>query len=379
VTGDLGWLAAALRTAGGTAAPPPAPRAADWSRLRELAESRGVGAALAVAARRAAWPAIPADAEAALGRALTAARGRHAFFARELAVVLATLDAAAVPVLVLKGAALAELLYPAPELRPYADLDLLIRRGDLERADGALRAAGWARHADEHSWDFDAAFDAATVYDRPGGARVDLHWALLTEPRCGWNAVAAEGVWERAVDVRLAGRAARTPGREDTLLHAASHLAVHHAFSGLPWLWDLALMLERWGAGLDWAALRARAARWRVRTALAWALRRVEAVFGVAAPAPCTPPRGVRSWILGALLRRAGPARLVQLDPVVPLLISDRGRDVLRALGRVAVPERAWLQARYGPDAGSLRAQYLAHVRRLAAVAAATLARRRSP
>jgi hypothetical protein len=332
-----------------------------------------VAAALAAAARRAAWD-VPGPVAGALTGALATGRARHAVFARDLGTVLDALGAAGAPALVIKGAALAETLYPDPALRPFADLDLLIRRRDLEAADRALRGAGFARLADDHSWQYDADWDAATVYERAGGARVDLHWALLTEPRYGWDPVAAEAVWERATPAVIAGRGARTLGREDTLLHLAAHLAVHHALVGLVWLWDLALVVERWGAGLDWPAVHARAARWRVSTALAFALDAVHDVFGVAPVAPPARPRGVRAAAFRLLLARAGAARLTRLDPVVPLLVTDRARDVARALGRVVLPGRAWLAARYG--AGSLPAQYRAHLARMAQVAGHAVGRR---
>lgn len=51
----------------------------------------------------------------------------------ELRRVLQTLAAAAVDVLVLKGPAVAHLLYPRPELRPYGDLDLFCRAADYDR------------------------------------------------------------------------------------------------------------------------------------------------------------------------------------------------------------------------------------------------------
>jgi hypothetical protein len=252
-------------------------------------------------------------------------------------------------------------------------VDVLIRRRDLEAADTALRAVGFARLADEHSWQYDADWDAATVYERPGGARVDVHWALVTEPRFGWDPAAADAVWTRAAAARLAGREARTTGREDTLLHLAAHLAAHHALVGLVWLWDLALIVERWGPALDWPAVWARAAQWRVGTALAFALDAVDTTFGVAPPGRPPRPRGVRAAALGLLLARVGPARLARLDPVVPLLVTDRAADVARALGRMVAPRRAWLRARYGAAAGSLPAQYWAHLRRLSRVAGDTL------
>ena len=56
-----------------------------------------------------------------------------------LRVTLQRLAAAGVPVIVLKGAALAALVYPAPTLRPMRDLDLLVQRRDRARVEAVLR------------------------------------------------------------------------------------------------------------------------------------------------------------------------------------------------------------------------------------------------
>ena len=57
--------------------------------------------------------------------------------------LLAAFAAADIPVLLLKGAALMHLLYPRPELRPMADVDVLVSRSRLERAAGAARGCGF--------------------------------------------------------------------------------------------------------------------------------------------------------------------------------------------------------------------------------------------
>ncbi|MQA90436.1 MAG: hypothetical protein GEU90_09395 [Gemmatimonas sp.] len=55
-----------------------------------------------------------------------------------------TLDAAGVAVTALKGAHTARTCFPAPGLRPMADLDLLVPASEVSRAELALRAAGYS-------------------------------------------------------------------------------------------------------------------------------------------------------------------------------------------------------------------------------------------
>jgi putative nucleotidyltransferase-like protein len=340
------------------------PPVADWDALLAIAEDDGVAPGLAYVVG--ATPAgVPLAVRDRLTRVFAAATGCHVLFSRELARVLAAFAAEGVTVIALKGAVLAETLYPHPALRPFHDLDLLVRPEDLTRADARLRALGYARTADEHGWRFDVAWDRATLYEAPGGVRVDLHWGLLNDPRFRWRDADAAGVWDRAVDVRLAGVATRALAAEDLLLHLAVHLAVHHAGEGLLWQWDLARLVER---GVDWDVVTARAARWRVGRALAFALAGVARRFDVAVPAAALPRPGRRS-LRGLLARRvagraAGDPR-ARADYLLPLLLADRGRDAARALGRALCPAPAWVRARYADRARSLPGAYAAHAGRL--------------
>jgi hypothetical protein len=280
------------------------------------------------------------------------------------------------PVIVLKGPVLAETVYPEPALRPFSDLDLLVRPADRLAMDALLRDLGLRRVADEHTWEFDIAWDGATLYEAPGGVRVDLHWSLLTEPRFAWSPGAQAEVWGRAVPVTVAGETGLQLGREDLVLHLAAHLAVHHSLAGTLRYWDVALVLERAGADLDWKALLARARRWRVQRALFFVLHGARARFDAPVPPEVLAalrPRGPRAAALAALLRVVAPARLPRVEYLVTLLLADRGRDLAGALREALLPPADWLRARYGLDAGSRRALYLTHVRRLGGVVSGVL------
>lgn len=68
---------------------------------------------------------------------------RQLYLAHQLGQALAALNAAGVPVLLLKGAALAHTLYAHPAGRPFRDLDLLIRPGQTTAAFATLRQLGY--------------------------------------------------------------------------------------------------------------------------------------------------------------------------------------------------------------------------------------------
>jgi hypothetical protein len=72
-------------------------------------------------------------------------RHRHAnqVRTRVLHDVLAAYQAAGIPALVLKGAALFHLVYPEPGLRPMSDLDILVPESEAWRAQRTLAELGF--------------------------------------------------------------------------------------------------------------------------------------------------------------------------------------------------------------------------------------------
>jgi len=311
---------------------------------------------------------MPRDVRARLHRELAEGTARHLIMSGELGRLLKRFQGEHIPVIPLKGPALAETLYPHPALRPCTDLDLLVRRESVRQVDELLLGLGYRRLADAHSFRFDLAYDRATLYEETTGIRVDLHWGLLSEPRYSWDEHAGLAVWDRAVRIRVAGEDALGLCPEDLLLYLAVHLAVHHALAGPLWYYDLHLVIERWADRLDWEALVARASRWRVRAALCFALTELEMLFGARVPASVIAritPRGPRATALGWLLRHRASQQRRALEHLIALLLVDRGRDLLGTLRRALLPPPAWLRARYEGLGSSLPGYYLAHYRRL--------------
>jgi hypothetical protein len=370
-----------LRAVGGRR-PAPTPAAdLDWPAVVDALHSADLLPAVAYVLADAGWTGVPPSARRRLTDALAASRARHLVMTRELGRILKRCAAEGLAVVVLKGPVLAESVYPDPALRPFSDLDLLVRPADRLRVDVVLRDLGHRRVADEHSWDFDIAYDGATVYESPDHVRIDLHWELLTEPRFVCDLDEA-GIWERSVEITVAGQAARGLQREDLVLYLAAHLAVHHSLAGLLRYVDLALLLELRGGDVDWATLQARAARWRIGRALFFVLLGACALFGTSVPPTVLAalrPRGPRARLLAALVRRSDDGRLLRLEHLITLLLVDRGRDLAGALRHALWPSAGWMRARYGIDAAWRPALYRAHVRRLGGVvggAAVALLRR---
>lgn len=123
---------------------PDAPPAWDeerWATFRLVAQVQGVAPLLGC--RLAAHPAWEATAVGGwLAAQAAASRRRAARLGADLRTVLAAFDGAGVPVMPLKGMALAALYQDAAE-RPMADLDLLVAAADLERGVALLGGLGY--------------------------------------------------------------------------------------------------------------------------------------------------------------------------------------------------------------------------------------------
>ena len=175
----------------------------------------------------------------------------------ELRRVVAAFEVAAVPVLLLKGSALAYSVYPLPHLRPRCDTDLIV-------ADKT--AAGRAREALlEIGYDGDPIPAAGVTSFEASLARVavsgrmhflDLHWALVNHSlfahRFEFDELLAE-----AMPLPAISPGARGLGWAHALITACSHRAANMPLKigdRLIWLYDLHLLALK-ASPADWEHL----------------------------------------------------------------------------------------------------------------------------
>ncbi|KAB2931876.1 MAG: nucleotidyltransferase family protein, partial [Candidatus Contendobacter sp.] len=135
------WLAAVIRGAEPGALPP------DEAGLLDTARADGVLTLCHDRLRRSPrWTQYPETLREAMTRHAYQAVAVELMRAAELRDVLAALAQAGLPVLLLKGAALAYTLYPEPHLRDRCDTDLLLpSRDEAERAWRVLQTLGYQR------------------------------------------------------------------------------------------------------------------------------------------------------------------------------------------------------------------------------------------
>ena len=98
----------------------------------------------------------------------------------DLVHALRALSNAGVPVIVLKGAALAATIYPSLAHRPMGDADLLVRPGDRDWARAVLEAIGYRFLPEprQRFSPFGTEFTGEMSFRRNERTLVELHWEL---------------------------------------------------------------------------------------------------------------------------------------------------------------------------------------------------------
>jgi hypothetical protein len=122
---------------------------------------------------------------------------------------------------VLKGCAHAQLLFDDPGLRPYVDVDLLVRGAQFAAAVKSLEGLGLTRPVAEITSGYDERFGKGATMRTPAGVGLDLHRTFLAGPVA--FLIDPESLFDTSETVTVAGSRLCSLGREEALLHACLH------------------------------------------------------------------------------------------------------------------------------------------------------------
>ena len=263
---------------------------------------------------------------------------------RKLLRLADAFDDAGIEYAVLKGPALAHTVYREPCLRAFADLDLLVRSQDYNRASALLTRIGHARSRPEPRPGWEARFGKASVHvDPDDGIEIDLHRTLVLGPFGQW--IDADELMTNLDTFVVGGRT--LPRLDDTgmFLNVALHAALgwaHPRIAPIRDCYELAASvsldqrrLERWVS--SW---RLGAAFERVRDLVATQLAvKPPPVFDLGRMAT----REERSLLANYSIEGRALALPLTTMRAVPGIAAKA-----RYVWGLAVPDRAFLRARAG-------------------------------
>jgi hypothetical protein len=227
----------------------------DWAAVLHLAEHHGTSSIVYRNLSRLS-NVIPPDPLRELCQRYEQNVHKSLLLATELIRILDCVEALRIELIPYKGAMLSENYYGDMAIRQSGDIDLFVRAGDVAQAKDAVRELGYAPRVNIPKWaegDYLATGYECT-FDSPAGKNLlELQWALQSR----FYAVdfEMEGLFARAVEGTVAGRAVKTLAPEDLLLVLCAH-AAKHAWGRLIWLCDIAQIVKR--ENLNWDLVRGR-------------------------------------------------------------------------------------------------------------------------
>jgi len=229
-----------------------------WGTLPHRAEAHGIAPLLFTHLKAASAP-VPIEVQRALRGLMLRHRLANRARMAVLRSILARLGTAGISVCVLKGAALAHLIYPTPDLRPMRDVDLLVRPSEARRAQRILREMGFAAPPAE-SVELPDKHMAAAQLDKAGFVlSVEVHHNLFaaTYPL----SMTLDDLTEPPQAFDIDGQPAYALDHADMLWHLCQHMRLSSGVFGanrLIWMADIVSYAEHFASEIDWARLSAR-------------------------------------------------------------------------------------------------------------------------
>ncbi|HLX39622.1 MAG TPA: nucleotidyltransferase family protein [Ktedonobacteraceae bacterium] len=205
------------------------------------------------------------------------------YYSFELTQVLEALTTAAIPVMVLKGADIAETQYTRPELRHYGDIDLMVHPEDLKATFALLEQLGY-HYYQEYRFEPLSRQRAAFVYVKEHDVGY-LLFEVHISPHSNEMGIAFDPVqiWQRARSITVASVDVYGMGLEDMFIYLCWHYR-SHTFERLLWLYDIAVMLIRCGDQLNWTQVRRLAHELGLLSTVYYCVLLCQQVFQVAIP-----------------------------------------------------------------------------------------------
>ena len=273
----------------------------------------------------------------------------------EIARVLHVFHYQGIPSIALKGAALIGRVYQSGS-RPMSDIDLLLRRENLDRAERLLQRLGY-RFLLDSAGDtpaFARTYMGQVPYCR-GPVTIELHHQLVASR---WLReiilIDEDGIWERALPMEIDGALTLRLGVEDEIIHLCLHTAVHHGLAHQQGYKDIICVAQAEAANVDWTVLAHRARAWRVSVSCWAALSVTNKLAKGTVPQEALEALQVptwRQWALRSFIASAVPGRPALVSGrmrFLGVLLVDRIRDLPKVVYRGLFPGRRWIETRFG-------------------------------
>lgn len=184
------------------------------------------------------------------------------FLLDELGKALKKFNQEGIPAIVLKGAALLENIYQDIGLRKMRDIDILVKKEQLDKIDKSLKQLGYSS---VYNWaDYIKAAPSqylnSICYIKKQGKMpviLHLHWHIINAvaPFYLYGAIDIDRFWNRAIKAAIAGFQTLVLAPQHLLIHLSEH-SLKHSYSHFILFCDIFEVIRYYYKnGLDWQLL----------------------------------------------------------------------------------------------------------------------------
>lgn len=279
---------------------------------------------------------------------------RNMLLLDELDRVLKAFNEAGIEVIVLKGAALAQTVYPDIALRPMGDVDLLIRERDSNRIRKLLYVRGYelqtiARYSKDYIRGY--TFHLPALRQRIQGFNLDLHWDFVVKP----STIDIDDIWKSATTKKVANITIFQMFLEDLLLYLCWHSS-KHLFARLIWLCDISQIIRVYGGRINWKSLIEKTKRWGIRKFTYYSLHKAKELFDAGVPTNVLDklkPGAFEIRVFRFISSKTGFEKCKMAPPNSILLVF------MHLLSRDRAREKIWIFCKYSWGALLSRTKYI--------------------
>jgi hypothetical protein len=165
-----------------------------------------------------------------------------------------------IPVILLKGVALAEKVYGNIGLRSMYDIDFLVKKEDMEKVEGLLTELHCLPDLESE----EGKSYHNRYFDKERSIAIEVHWDIENTPNP--FSLDIQEIWERAKKIEMNGTHAFIFSPEDLILYLCLHSAYHHKFLKhvitLKQICDISEVIRCYRERLDWSQVEALAQKY---------------------------------------------------------------------------------------------------------------------
>jgi len=249
----------------------------NWNYILENANDNRIATLLYYNLQKSGNDLVPVEVMEQLQKIYKAILALNIIAFNELKQILKSFSEAQIKVILLKGVALAETVYPDIALRPFGDIDLLIHKKDLYKLNPKLLQIGY--ELSEPS-DEEIEFRAIKLVKK-GEIILEIHWHLFASPYSKY--IDIDEFWKNTVTINIEGLDAFVLSPENLLIHLCLHASIHN-YPQLICLVDISEVIQYYGEILNWELVLEKVLHYKICSPMYYSLAHTKELFNTPIP-----------------------------------------------------------------------------------------------